>query len=178
MMSIVPIHALPLPKLHYRFQQMLVKNRTNLEKSGIWNFLLWIREVKRVVREDKVKSFVHTYQMRTTKAKVGETTVDFSTSTIADVLKLPASGLTLSTLPDLTSSEAEEVFECKAQSKDNKWIIEGAKSHWKSWFEMINVYLLFRQDEHKMDQKAIVAAIRTWRGYRVNWALICQQKLH
>src|SRR5665213_1523084 len=106
-MSIVPIHALPLPELHYRFQQMLVKNRTNLEKSGIWNFLLWIREVIRVVREDKVKSFVHTYQMRNTKAKVGETTVDFSTSTIADVLKLPARGLTLSTLPDLTSSEAE-----------------------------------------------------------------------
>lgn len=37
---------------------------------------------------------------------------------------------------------------------------------------------MFRLDEHRMEQKAIVAAIRTWKGFRVNWALIVQQKLH
>jgi hypothetical protein len=140
---------------------------------------LWIQEVKKVVKEDKVKGFVNTYQMRTTKARVGETIVDFSTSTIAEELKLPSTGLTLVTLPDLTSSEAEEIFECSANwVLDNKWNLAGARHHWRSWFDFINAYLLFRPDEYRMEQKTIVAAIRTWKGYRVNWALIVQQKMH
>jgi hypothetical protein len=60
----------------------------------MWEFLLWIREVNKVEEEEKVTGLVHTYQIKTKKAKVSVEIVDFSTPTIAKVFKLPREGIT------------------------------------------------------------------------------------
>lgn len=179
MVPVIPVQALTLPDISHRLQQMMAKNRANLEQAGIWEFLLWIREVNKIVKEDKVTGFVHTYQMKTKKAKVGQAIVDFSTPTIAKVFKLPSGGYNLANLPDLTRAEVEEIFECRIKGvKDSKWKLDGARHHWKGWFELINAYLLFRPDEHRMDQRAVVAAARTWEGVKINWSLIIQQHMN
>lgn len=36
--------------------------------------------------------------------------------------------------------------------------------------------LLFQPNQYYMDQKSIVAVVRTWEGVKVNWSLIIQQK--
>lgn len=127
MVRIILVQTLPLPDISHRLQQMMAKNRVNLEQVGMWEFLLWIREVNKIVKEDKVTGSVHTYQMKTKKAKVGQAIVDFSTSTIAKVFKLPSGGHNLANLPDLKRTEAEEIFECRNKGvRDSKWKLDGA----------------------------------------------------
>lgn len=101
----------------------------------MWEFLLWIREVNEIVKEKKVTMFMHTFQMQTKKAKVGQTIVDFSIGTIAKVFKLPTCGVTMVGLPYLTREEGKGIFECRINwVRDGKWNVEGTKHHWKGWF--------------------------------------------
>lgn len=138
----------------------MAKNKAILEKSRMWGFLLWTREVNKIVLEEKVTGFVHTYQIKTKKTKVGQAIVDFSTPTIAKVFQLTTSGLNLDNVPNFARSEAEEIFELRVNwVKGNKWNIEGARNHWKGWFEMINAYFLFQADGSYMNKKAVSAAI-------------------
>ena len=179
MAPVTPVEALPLPDIPYRLQQLMARNRSNLEKAKIWNFLLWIRDVKKVVDEKKVTQFAHTYHLKTKMAKVGRATVDFSTTTIGHTFQLPMTGLTLATLPALSKTEADEIFECTIKwVKDSKWNLSGARHQWKGWFELVNSYLLFRPEDNRMDHKYVVAAIRTWEGVIVNWSLLDQQRIH
>lgn len=100
--------------------------------------------MNKIVKEDKVTGFVHTYHMKTKKAKVGQAIVDFSTLTIAKVFKLPSGGHNLANLPDLIRAEVEEIFECRNKGvRDSKWKLDRARHHWKGWFELLNAYLLF-----------------------------------
>lgn len=90
MSLVILVQALPFLDFPHRLQQTMAKNRVNLEKVEVWKFLLWIREVNKIIKEDWVTGFVHTYQMKTKKGKVGQTIVDFFTLTIAKILKLPS----------------------------------------------------------------------------------------
>lgn len=141
-------------------------------------FLLWIRDVKKLVKEEEVTTFVYTFQMKIKKAKIGHAIVDYSTQNIAKIFKLPTGGVTIAALPDLTREKEEQLFECGINwVRDEKWNLKGAKHHWKEWFEFVNAHLLFKPYEHCMDQKVIVAALQTWEGVKVDWALIIQKKM-
>lgn len=84
------VRALPLLEIPRRLQQIMAKNKANLDKACIWDFLLWIKDVNKEVHEKKMTQFVNTYNMKTKLVKVGVTTMDFSTSTIGQVFNLPS----------------------------------------------------------------------------------------
>ena len=145
----------------------------------MWEFLLWVRDVEKVVPEGNVTNFVHTYQLKTKTSRVGLLTVDFSTTKLAQAFALPVGGPDLGALPDLKKTEAEEIFDYKFRwGEDTKWIFGSARHHWKAWFEFVNTYLLFRPAESTMHQTYVVAAIRTWEGIEVNWAKVVQQQIN
>lgn len=52
------------------------------------------------------------------------------------------------------------------------------QDHWKAWFEFVNISLLFRPLEQKMEQKYVVVAIRSWEGTKVNRAKLVQQRIN
>lgn len=110
MALVVPVQMLALADIPMRLQQMMVKNRDNSEKTGIWEFLLWVRDVERVVHAGKITRFVDTYQLKTKTAKVDGVIVDFSTTTIGRAFALPDLGSMEETLPDLTKAEAEHIL--------------------------------------------------------------------
>lgn len=174
-----PVHALALPDIPRKLQQLMAVNRKRLESAGMWEFLLWVRDVEKVVLEGNVTNFVHTYQLKTKTARVGLLTVDFSTTKLAQAFALPVGGPDLGALPDLKKTEAEEIFDYKFRwGEDTKWIFGSARHHWKAWFEFVNTYLLFRPEESTMHQTYVVAAIRTWEGIEVNWAKVVQQQIN
>ena len=140
---------------------------------------MWVRDVEKEVNIAKVTQFVHMYQLKTKLALVDGTTVDFSTHGIAQVLTLRDGGLKSEALLELRKQEAEEIFDYKFRwGKDVKWNFEATRPHWKEWFDFVNTYLLFKPEEHKMEQKYIVAAIRTWEGQEVNWARVVEYRLN
>ena len=101
--------------------------------------------------------------------------LDFSTYTIFHKLNIPRDGLVVEALPDLQKPEAEEIFDYKFQwGKGDKWNYEAGRQHWREWFDFVNTYLLFRPEDHRMEHKYIVAAIRTWEGHKVQWAKVVQ----
>ena len=83
MAPMVPVQSLALAEIPMRLQQVMAKNRINLEKAWIWEFLLWVRDVERVVHDEKVTQFVNTYQLKTKTTKVDLVTVDFSAMAIS-----------------------------------------------------------------------------------------------
>lgn len=115
--------------------------------------------------------------MKTKTTKVKNATVDFSTTVMSQVLHLQGNGSTLQTLLGLTQPEAEDIFEDQTKwMRDNKWYL-GARHHWKGWLEYVNSHLFFRPEEHRMDQKLVMAAVRTWEGVKGDWSLVVQQKV-
>lgn len=42
----------------------------------------------------------------------------------------------------------------------------------------MNTYMLFGPEDHRMDQKYIVAAICTWEGQEVKWAKVVQYRIN
>jgi len=50
MVPVIPVQALTLPDISHRLQQMMANNRVNLEKAGMWEILLWIQEVNKIVK--------------------------------------------------------------------------------------------------------------------------------
>lgn len=176
MAPIIPVQALPLPVITRWLQQLMAKNKSKLEKAGIWEFLLRVHNVDKVVQEEKVTRFVHTYHLQKKTARVAETIVDFSTTRLPRFSNnLPSTGLTLATLPSLSKTKAQEIFERKINwAKDHKWNMEGVWHHCKGWLEFVNTYLLFRPKEYRMDHKFAMATICTWEGVKVNWALMVQ----
>lgn len=176
---ITPVKALAMPEIPRRLQQVMGKHKAMLEKSQMWEFLLWTRDVEKVVYETKVTQFVHTYNLKTKLASVGTQKVDFSTAKISQVLNLPNEGAEIDALPILQRAEAEEIFDYKFKwGKESKWHYESARQQWKAWFDFVNTYLLFRPDEHQMEHKYVVAAIRTWEGHTVNWAKVVQYRIN
>lgn len=136
MAPVTPVQAVALPDVPHRLQQAMAKNRSKLEEAGVWEFLLWARDVEKKVNEGKVIQFVETYQLKTKSAQVGSKTMDFSTLTISQILALPDGGEKLEVLVDLRKAEAEEIFDYKFKwGKDTKWNFETARHHWKAWFE-------------------------------------------
>ena len=175
----IPVQALPLPDVPRKLQQVMAVNRRNLESAGMWEFLLWIRDVDKVVHEGKVASFVQTYQLKNKTARVGIITVPWCASTLSRAFALPNGGAALGTLPELKKTEAEDIFYYKFRwGKDTKWSFANARHHWKAWFELVNTYLLFRPEENTMEQKYVVAAIRTWEGVEVDWAKVIQIQIN
>ena len=174
-----PVQAFALADISKRLQQVMSRNRSNLEKAGIWEFLLWVRDVERVVNDKKVTQFVHTYQLKTKTAMVDGVTVDFSTLAISQAFSLKSLGSEEPKLEDLTKAEAETIFEYKFRwGKETKWAIALARNHWSMWFDFVNNYFLFRPEEAKMEQKYVVAAIRAWEGKQVNWPHIIQHRIN
>lgn len=179
MAPIPTVLAVVLPEIPRKLQQAMAKNRSQLEQAGIWEFLLWIRDVEKEVNIVKVTQFINTYQLKTKFAQVAGATVDFSTYSISQTLALPDHGVNMEALPDLRKTEAEEIFDYKFKwGKDTKWNFEAARAHWKEWFDFVNTYLLFKPEDHKMEQKYIVAAIRTWEGKEVRWAKVVQNRIN
>ncbi len=179
MAPFVPVRSLALLEIPRRLQQIMWKNRANLEDAGIWEFLLWVRDVDKVAHEKNVSEFVNTYQLKNTKATVDGVSVDFSTHTISQVFRLSDSGEEVDSLPALTRAEAEEIFEYKIRwGKETKWGIGPARHHWSMWFEVVNNYFLLRLDDTKMEQRYVVAAVRAWQGHKVNWAHVIQQRIN
>ena len=98
-------------------------------------------------------------------ASVDGKLVDFSTYSIFHILNLPHNGVELEALPELWKPEAEDIINDKIRwGKDIKWNYEANQQHWKEWFDFVNAYMLFCPKDHMMEQKYIVAAIRTWEG--------------
>lgn len=145
----------------------------------MWEFLLWVRDVEKEVKPDKVAQFVHTYMLKTKLASVDGENVDFSTMAIRKVLNLPDIGMKLEALPEMKKVEAEEIFDYKIRwGKDVKLNFEVTRHHWPEWFEFVNTYLLFKPEDHKMEQKYLVAAVRTWEGKELDWARIVQYRIN
>lgn len=140
MAPIVPIQSLALVDISSRLQQIMTKNRANLEKEGVWEYMLLVRDVERVF-DGKIIQFVSTYQLKTKTTKVNMITMDFSTSVIGQLFSLPNWGLVADNLPDITWAEAEEDFEYKIQwEKETRWGIGPTRHHWKMWFDFVNNY--------------------------------------
>ena len=174
-----PVQALALPDIPRKLQQLMAINRKNLESAGMWEFLLWVRDVEKVVLEGKVTNFVHTYLLKNMKAQVGLLTVDFCATRLAEAFALPVGGPNPGALPDLKKTEAEEIFDYKFRwGKETKWTYGNARHHWKAWFDLVNTYLLFRPEDTTMEHKYVVAAIRTWEGIEVDWAKVVQQQIN
>lgn len=76
--AMVPVKALAMAEIPPRLYQEMANNQSNLEKAGIWEFVLWARDVEKVVKEDKATKFVHSYQWKTKLAQVGLQAVEFS----------------------------------------------------------------------------------------------------
>ena len=171
MAPLATVKAAPLPDIPQRLQQLMAKNRSNLSKARMWEFLLWLRDSEKIVQEEKVTKFVHTYQWKTKMAFVAGQTVNFHAQAMARVTALPDCGAEYEDLPDLTKAEAEEIFAYKFRwGKETSWDCGAARGHWKAWFDLVNSYLLFRPPNCRMEQKYVVAAIRTWEGTPVKWA--------
>lgn len=66
------LHEVPRP-----LQQAMTKNRRRLEEAGIWEFLMWIRDVEKEVNIRKVTQFLHTYKWKTLTAMVDSEELDF-----------------------------------------------------------------------------------------------------
>lgn len=88
MAPIVPIQSLALVDISSRLQQIMTKNRANLEKEGVWEYMLLVRDVERVF-DGKIIQFVSMYQLKTKTTKVDMITMDFSTSVIGQLFSLP-----------------------------------------------------------------------------------------
>lgn len=91
MTPIIPIEAL-LPNIPCKFQQMMANNRANMEKIGVWDFLLWVCDVDKAIQEQNVTRFVHTYHLKTKITTVGDAIMEFSTMTIATKKLVTISG--------------------------------------------------------------------------------------
>lgn len=136
--------ALALLDIPHKLQQLMRKNRSNLEKANIWEFLLWVRDVEKMVNEDKVTRFVHSYALKTKMAQVKGVTVDVSTRAISRVTTLSDGGVEFEGHPDLRKAEADEIFGYKFKwGKESTWDCGETRQHWKAWFELMNIYLLF-----------------------------------
>lgn len=106
----------------------MAKNKVNFQKVRDWTFLLWIREVDKMVNKEKVAHFVHTYHMDHQSNRINYGF--FFTSTIDQIFKLLGRGLILNILPYLMKGEAKEIFKCYANwIKDDEWHFEEAKHH-------------------------------------------------
>lgn len=175
-----PVKAAMLPDIPHRLQRDFAQNKANLEKANIWEYLLWVKDVeKKAVNEDKVTQFVHSYQLKNKLARVRGVTVDFSTLAISRVTALPDEGMEFDKLPDLRKEEAEEIFAAKFKwGNDTIWDYGTARQHWKAWFAFVNIYILFRPFEQRMEQKYVVAAIRCWEGTALNRAKLVQQRMN
>ena len=101
MAPIVPIQSLALVDISSRLQQIMTKNHANLEKEGVWEYMLLVRDVERVF-DGKIIQFVSTYQLKTKTTKVDMITMDFSNSVIGQLFSLPDWGLVADNLPDIT----------------------------------------------------------------------------
>jgi hypothetical protein len=174
-----PVQALALPDIPKKLQQQMAVNRRNLESAGMWEFLLWVRDVDKVVLEGNVTSFVETYLLKNLTARVGFRTVDFSARRLAEAFGLPEGGPDPGNLPDLKKPEAEQIFYYNFRwGQETKWTCGNAMHHWKTWFAFVNTYLLFRPGESTMEHNFVVAAIRTWEGIEVDWAKVVQKQIN
>ena len=170
MAPITQVKALPLPSVPGVLQHSMRLNRVKLEKAGLWEFLLWARDPEKTVIEDKVARFVATYNLKTHLAVVQGSYVSFQTNAIAKVTALPDSGDGIDDLLDLRPAEAELIFGPKHRwGKESMTDPSTGRGHWKAWLELVNSYLLFRAPSTRMEQKYVVAAVRSWEGIQVNW---------
>lgn len=60
MVLVIHVQALSLPNSSHRLQQTMAKIKVNLEKTEVSEFLLWIWEVKKTIKENWVTGFIHT----------------------------------------------------------------------------------------------------------------------
>lgn len=134
-----PVRALVLPDVPRKLQQAMAVHRRSLEAAGMWEFFIWVRDVEKVVKEGKVASFVNTYKLKNSTARVGVSTVEWSATRLAQVFALPQVGAEIGDLPDLKKTEAEEIFDCKFRwGNETKWNFGKARHHWKDWFEVVD----------------------------------------
>ena len=68
--KLIPVQALLLPDVPRKLQQVIAVNRRNLESAGMWEFLVWIRDVNKVAHKGKVAIFVQTYQVKNKTARM------------------------------------------------------------------------------------------------------------
>ena len=47
MAPLTPVKAAMLPDIPHQLQQLMMKNRANLEKTNLWEYLLWVRDAKK-----------------------------------------------------------------------------------------------------------------------------------
>ena len=175
----IPVQALLLPDVPRKLQQVIMVNRMNLESAGMWEFLVWIRDVNKVVHKWKVANFVQIYQVKNKTARMGLITELWCASMLSCSFALPNGGVALGNLPDLKKIQADDIFDYNFRwGKETKWSFVNARHHWKAWFELMHIYLLFWPEENTMEQKYVVAVIRTWEGMKVDWANLVQTQIN
>ena len=153
-------------------------NQAKLGKAGIFEFLCWVQFSTRVAYAHHVVQFMDTYSIGTETARVDGRVVPFSVQMIGNHLRLPTEGIVEGQLPAITKKQHEAIFEGDYPKETRVWRIDKARQHWRPWLKFVNDYLLFRPQVDTMEQKYVVAAIQTWEGKKIKWALIVQQHLH
>lgn len=167
-----------LPDIPFALKKAWKANRVKLETAGVFDFLCWIQLVTKVAFVSHVVQFMDTYSIGKETAQVDGRVVPFSAVVIRNHLKLPADGILEGQLPAVTKKQHEVIFEGDYPKETKQWRIIKARQHWRPWLKFVNDYLIFRPHVETMDQKFVVAAIQTWEGKKINWALIVQKQIH
>ena len=152
-------------------------NSEKLTKAGMFHFLAWVQTVNRVAFVARVVQFVKTYSKDTKTTQVDGRIIDCSLKMIERMLKLPIVGPTLDDMPTISKRQFSIVFEGDQPRSPNGCRLELAKPEWKAWFRFINDYLTLRPQKDVIDQRVVMAAMKTLEGEKVNWGRILQQRM-
>lgn len=168
-----------LSELIMSLKRILKGNKMRLERARLVGYMCRIQNATKAAFVNHVNQFVNTYSMKTERAKVDGRIVDFSIMNLGRHLKLPIlDDITEGQLPALTKKQHENIFEGDYPKESKLWKIEKARQHWRLWLRFVNNYLIFRPHTEMLVENYVMAAIQTWEGKKINWALIVQQKIH
>lgn len=171
------VEPVVLSDIPFSLKKAWKANQVKLESAGVFDFLCWIQLVTKVAFGNHVVQFMNIYSVDTETATVDDRIVSISVPMIRNHLKLPAEGILDGQLPAVTKKQHEVIFEGDYPKVPRVWKIAKARQHWRPWFKFVNDYFLFRPEVETLDQKFVVAAIQTWEGKKINWALIVQKQM-
>lgn len=171
------IRPMVLPPIPPSLKASWNLNSEKLTKAGMFHFLAWVQTVNRVAYVAKVVQFVQNYSKDTETAQVDGRTIDCSLKMMERILKLPTVGQSLDDMTVLGKRQFSMVFEGDYPRPPNGCRLEVAKPEWKAWFRFINDYLMLRPQKDVIDQRIVMAAMKTLDGEKVNWGRIMQQRM-
>ena len=170
-------HNVIIRMIDHTFWPEIEKNRKNLVKAGLWDFLLIPLEPQDNAR---TRQFLHK-SVRGSKSKVNMDgrIIHFTSANISKIFKLPQGKETILTeATALTSEMLRMVFDDKKAKTTDRFMIGKAKGFWRSWLLWVNERILLAEVGVGTISKAGLAlAIMVWQGIQLSWRNILYEQI-